>query len=833
MRKHEHVPVVAAVGLAMLMVVTGCGSSGQTPGPQEPNIDTFIADPNPALYGGKSSLTAIFTGGTGEINNGIGAVTSGVPVPTAILTAKTTYRLTVKGSGGKTASLDLDVNVQTVTISDISPANPSVSAGLKKAFTAKVTGAADSSVDWSPSVDTGCGSIDSSGMYNAPALEKSCSVTATSHADPTKSKTTNISVIPAPAVTSFSTAKSIITSGKSTTLVAVFSGGSGSIDHGVGNIESSTPVQVSPTASTTYTLTVTNAASDSATAQLTIVVVPPPSITSLAANPDKVTIGDNQKADLLAIFVDGEGKMDNDLGDIKSGTPKQTGPLNSTTTFTLTVTNPAGDTVNQQITVNAYDPPDIQSFTFSPANPVPFGGVVTFMASYTNGDGEIDNGVGKIEAGGTKNTPALIDDNKYTLTVTNPAGKAKAVGLDVYVVPQVVVGLGGRADSSTAAVLTWSNPLHPVPDHVEITYEPDSGATTAAKGVQRAFINNLSNPGTYTFTVKTVDAGGFKSSGTTFTLKPSIYCLTSQCLPLTPTDQIKCYDNSEIITCPASRTDAFFGQDAQFHKSRKFTCYNPDGSVQDPCAPTVTDGEVVTDSVSGLMWQRGMTSSNYLNAMAYCNTLDLAGHNDWRLPNPLEMVGIENNQNDPCIDLSVFPGTSNEAVWTSTTRPSDIYSACLIYFNNGTMIWKDKTWGHGIRCARAGSFFNGSVERYLVSAPVLDEQIVSDAVTGLTWLHGNRPTINWQEALSYCSALNYAGFSDWRLPNKNELFSLINLSRAYPASDFPNITNDSLWSSTTSTTCSHCATAVNFGDGLQYGETEKMNAVSVLCVRGP
>ena len=56
---------------------------------------------------------------------------------------------------------------------------------------------------------------------------------------------------------------------------------------------------------------------------------------------------------------------------------------------------------------------------------------------------------------------------------------------------------------------------------------------------------------------------------------------------------------------------------------------------------------------------------------------------------------------------------------------------------------------------------------------------------------------NWQEALKHCEDLDYAGYRDWRLPNKNELLSLWNEDKSsFPYSDFPDMPNGSFWSST-------------------------------------
>ncbi len=50
----------------------------------------------------------------------------------------------------------------------------------------------------------------------------------------------------------------------------------------------------------------------------------------------------------------------------------------------------------------------------------------------------------------------------------------------------------------------------------------------------------------------------------------------------------------------------------------------------------------------------------------------------------------------------------------------------------------------------------------------------------------------WKEAIEYCESLNFAGYSDWRLPNKNELLSIVDRSKSNPAINgaFKNTTSD-------------------------------------------
>ena len=80
---------------------------------------------------------------------------------------------------------------------------------------------------------------------------------------------------------------------------------------------------------------------------------------------------------------------------------------------------------------------------------------------------------------------------------------------------------------------------------------------------------------------------------------------------------------------------------------------------------------------------------------------------------------------------------------------------------------------------------------------------VTDNFTGLMWV--GTPDINqvtWTTALANADALTLCGFSDWRLPNINELESLTNIETAdlpafLNAQGFSGFVGNSYWSSTT------------------------------------
>lgn len=78
--------------------------------------------------------------------------------------------------------------------------------------------------------------------------------------------------------------------------------------------------------------------------------------------------------------------------------------------------------------------------------------------------------------------------------------------------------------------------------------------------------------------------------------------------------------------------------------------------------------------------------------------------------------------------------------------------------------------------------------------------IVSDSATGLAWLDNNiSTTMTWENAIGSCENLTFGGKSDWRLPNINELKSIIDRTKISPAikDGFENTKIWNYWSSTT------------------------------------
>jgi hypothetical protein len=168
--------------------------------------------------------------------------------------------------------------------------------------------------------------------------------------------------------------------------------------------------------------------------------------------------------------------------------------------------------------------------------------------------------------------------------------------------------------------------------------------------------------------------------------------------PLPDTGQTQCYDNSVEIPCP-DQGQPFHGQDAQYHGPAPSYTDNGDGTVTDNntglvwmqnTAETNTDGLINDDDV--LNWQ---------DAVDYCEDLNFAGHDDWRLPERIELRSIvDYGRANPAMD-PVFSYQLSR-YWSVTTNANDTDFAWHIIFTYGGDGNYFKTSSYFVRCVRAG-----------------------------------------------------------------------------------------------------------------------------------
>ena len=260
-------------------------------------------------------------------------------------------------------------------------------------------------------------------------------------------------------------------------------------------------------------------------------------------------------------------------------------------------------------------------------------------------------------------------------------------------------------------------------------------------------------------------------------------------------------------------------------------------------------------TVGGTSWQEA------LDFMACLNNASAFGHNDWRLPNINELRSLVHS-GVPDIGLWLntqgFPNITSGYYWSSTTFEGTRNNAWLLSLWDGSLSYSfDKANGYYIWPVRGepggkfkslvvwqtdqtacysqagvalpsclgtgqdGEFQKGiawpnprfSITYCNSSGPCANNvpcaadtynDIVTDNLTGLIWpRNGFQGSYNWPGAFTTYSI---CGYTDWRIPNRNELSSLINYGQ-YPIvtttttwlqdQGFANIQSGAYWSSTT------------------------------------
>ena len=294
---------------------------------------------------------------------------------------------------------------------------------------------------------------------------------------------------------------------------------------------------------------------------------------------------------------------------------------------------------------------------------------------------------------------------------------------------------------------------------------------------------------------------------------------TTATICLKDTGQNKCYDLDAEIECGS----AYVGQDAEYTTG---------------CQPSYTDNGdwTVTDGCTGLMWQQedDDITRDWVEALDYCEGLELAGQSDWRLPNIRELLSIvDYGRQGPSINRDFFPGTDSAQYGSSTTHadgnflegpwvanftdglarglnlvPPDLYVRCVRSRMTSIICLKDtgqnKCYDLDVEI-ECGSAYVGQDAEYTTgyqpSYTDNGDWTVTDGCTGLMWQQEDDDVKrDWAEALGYCEGLELADQRDWRLPNVGELLSIVDYGRYDPAINadfFPGTDSALYWSSTT------------------------------------
>lgn len=325
------------------------------------------------------------------------------------------------------------------------------------------------------------------------------------------------------------------------------------------------------------------------------------------------------------------------------------------------------------------------------------------------------------------------------------------------------------------------------------------------------------------------------------------------------TNQTIYYDNYNQISAP-EKGQAFYGQDASYPSNSLDYTDNGDGTI--------------TDNVTGLMWSQspdlnGDGNINYDDKLTYSEALSnasefsLAEYTDWRLPTIKELYSLIVFSG---LDVDPMAGTgSTPFIDTDYFRfgYGDIYAGERIIdaqFASSTLDVGGSQFGGG-NLMFGVNFADGRIKGYPTGAmpgqttgkkfyvyyvrgnanygqnnfTENGDGTITDSATGLMWMQDDSGEgMTWEEALEFAENKEFAGYSDWRLPNIKELQSIVDYQRAPgttgsaaidPAFHGSNIQNEAgepdfpyFWSGTTHASVHDGSTAcyISFGRAMGY-----------------
>ena len=272
------------------------------------------------------------------------------------------------------------------------------------------------------------------------------------------------------------------------------------------------------------------------------------------------------------------------------------------------------------------------------------------------------------------------------------------------------------------------------------------------------------------------------------------------------TGQVRCYDNSVEIEFPAPGA-AFAGQDAYYAGNQPKYSDNGDGTV--------------TDLVTGLMWEKDPGEKvTYEGAVADAALCRAGGCDDWRLPSIKELYSLiqfsgkdpdpmagETDDLQPFIDTDYFDflyGDSDrgERIIDSQFATSTKYVSTTMNGNEtmfGVNFADGRIKGYPIGSNRSGRRGPPQKTYYVLYVRGGEgygenqfrdngDSTITDQATGLTWMKQDSGSfevgengdgkLNWEQSIRWCEELEFAGHSDWRLPNVKELQSIVDYTRS-------------------------------------------------------
>jgi hypothetical protein len=265
---------------------------------------------------------------------------------------------------------------------------------------------------------------------------------------------------------------SIIVGQKATLSWNVTKAVSASIDHGIGNVPLVGTQDISPTATTIYTMTAASATENVTSAvTLTVNPLPLPVINSFTVVP--ATINPGQSA-TLQWNVSGATTIviDKGIGGVIPIGSRFVSPT-TTTTYILTATNPAGSkSSSATVAVTQPSAPTIVSFAASP-DTVSSGGSTTLSWNVSGATSiSIDQGIGDVTSipSKSKQVTSITQTTTFTLTAANTAGSVTST---------VTVSIAQSGSGPTINSFTLTPPIFSAGSYVILTWNVSNADTVS------------------------------------------------------------------------------------------------------------------------------------------------------------------------------------------------------------------------------------------------------------------------------------------------------------------------------------------------------------------
>ena len=378
----------------------------------------LTADPETIIKDESSTLSWSSINAEGlNIQPGIGFVDTAGSIDVSPA-ATTTYTITATTSIGPAA------DSMTVYVID-----PAVTADLSLAADSETIAAGASAIlTWSASnvgsvkIEPDIGRVDLNGSATVSPMETTTyTISAVGPEGPVSAAVTVAVTYPAPTVTVSADPAAILLGESAKLTWDSTNAATASIDPGIGSVELSGSMTVTPAATTTYTVTATNRGGDTFTVDVTVAVAyPAPSIT-FDANPASIPEGGTSTLTWSTTHAD-SCEIDQGIGSVQVNGSTTVSPL-ETTTYTITATGAGGTTV-ASVVVAVIPPPSV-TISADPTSILPGeSSTLAWNSTYTDSVAFTpDIGIGSAGPDGVV-TVSPTQTTTYTLTATGPGGTA-------------------------------------------------------------------------------------------------------------------------------------------------------------------------------------------------------------------------------------------------------------------------------------------------------------------------------------------------------------------------------------------------------------------------